>query len=93
MSTEEVRKAYKEYVRMHGHGPMYANCIIQWKDDAETSHKTIALCPYHKDTFSYEKDMKILFYCEDFEDFIRLFDKYNGEDFFVVRVESFSEFL
>lgn len=67
----------------------YAITTIMWKCDKKEEEAIIAIgCPYDE-----KIDYAILFYCESEEEFERLKDYENGEDFVVIGCTLFTETL
>lgn len=65
----------------------YAHTKIRWNDDGREEDVIIAInCIYNE-----KYDGEIVFYCEDEEDFERLKEYNNGEDFVVVGCTMFTE--
>lgn len=62
----------------------YVDCTIKWNEDGEFEDVIIAVGKdfENMDDEPYD-DEDILFYCEDVEDVIRLFNEDNGEDFYI----------
>jgi len=70
----------------------FAHTTIQWKDDYSEEEVVILLKPYNEEIHG-KVDERIFFYCESEEDFERLKDYENGEDFFVIGCTLFTETL
>ena len=70
----------------------YAHTTIQWKNDYSKEEVVISLNPYDE-KINDKVDEGIFFYCESEEDFERLKDYENGEDFFVIGCTLFTETL
>ena len=67
----------------------YAHTKIRWNDDGSEEDAIIAInCLYDE-----KHDEEIVFYCENEEDFERLKEYNNGEDFVVVGCTLFTENL
>jgi hypothetical protein len=65
----------------------YAHTKIKWNEDGREEDAIIAInCLYNE-----KYDDEIVFYCEDEEDFERLKEYNNGEDFVVVGCTLFTE--
>ena len=76
---EEVQDLYDLYLQQKGKEPLYAEVLVEWKDDRVSQQDMIALT----DEAGKAADEKVLFTCSNFEDFKRLTAVDNGEDFVV----------
>lgn len=80
MLAKEINKAH------NNHEPDYAQVTIVWKDKhTEEQQDCIALNP----KAGYANDENVVFTCLDIQDFKRLLNPDNGEDFYIKTVNSF----
>ena len=70
----------------------FAHTTIRWKEDGKEEDVTIKLSPYNE--FADKAiDEQIFFYCDNEEEFEKLKEYDNGEDFFINGCVLFSEEL
>lgn len=86
MTQQEFIHYWDEYVNDLGVEPMFARCLIQWKEDQTMSNVTIALFDNGEENENYEHDDDMFFYVDGKEGFLRLLKKDNGEDFNVAKL-------
>lgn len=67
----------------------YAHTTIRWKDDGREEEAIISM----NGMFNEKHDDEILFYCENEEEFEKLKEYENGEDFVVIGCTMFTEEL
>lgn len=70
----------------------YAHTIIMWKDDCKKEKVVISLRPYDSEIHG-KVDDGIFYYCENEEEYQKLCDWDNGEDFVVVGCTLFTKTL
>lgn len=80
-----VRKKYDKYVIESKKEPLYANCIVKFKDEDTENEYAIKLGEFNGDF----DDDRIFFYAHDINGLIGLMNENNGEDFVILNVDSF----
>lgn len=88
MSRLEVERELKNYAKVYGQSPNFVRCLVQWNEDQALQIVTIALSKF--DANNPKNDDKIFFYADGPEDFLRLLERNNGEDFVVAKIYWFS---
>lgn len=85
-TATETRRKYENFIRENGFEPKYATCSVVFKEDNAVLDAIFQLA-YDED----EDDTFIFFQCNGLSELISLFDKNNGEDFYINKVNSFCE--
>jgi len=76
--TDEIKEKIE---RLEKSGAKEVSAEIQYKDDESSFTSTIALSSDIR-----ENDDEIFFYCDSIRDLTALFDKNNGEDFYLTDI-------
>lgn len=74
---EEILDRYNLFIEQRGQAPNYAEVFIEYKEDGKGLRAMIAL---NEKAGEYADD-EVLFTCSNFEEFKRLAEEENGEDF------------
>lgn len=83
---ENARKLYESFISENGFVPPFAYCDVTFKDDNTTLNALIQLSYSENDD-----DTFVFFYCSDIDELLSLFDKDNGEDFYISELNYFCE--
>lgn len=76
--------AKRKYVQQYKKEPLYADCHINFKNEDAGYDVTIKLVPSTEEEQEGEgDDNKIFFYCNGVDEFVKLTQQDNGEDFVV----------
>ena len=82
---EEIEDKYNLFIERNGEAPNYAEVDIKYKDDRTALRAMIAL---NVSAGEYA-DEEVLFTCHDFEEFKRLANEDNGEDFVITEMYNY----
>ena len=79
---EELKDRCNLFVEQHGTTPNYAEVYVEYKDDDESMRAMIAL---NEEAGEYADD-EVMFTCRNMDEFYRLAEEDNGEDFKVTEL-------
>lgn len=82
---EKIQDKYNLFIERHEKVPNYAEVDIKYKDDGTALRAMIAL---NQSAGEYA-DEEVLFTCHDFEEFKRLTNEDNGEDFVITEMYNY----